>query len=50
MLSDLFEVVDRRAKLVVGDKPDEEINPLLPGIFYLCVCVIPVALEVINSI
>ncbi|KAL8094016.1 hypothetical protein AgCh_035774 [Apium graveolens] len=27
---DLFEVVDRRAKLVVGDKPDEEINSQLP--------------------
>lgn len=27
---DLFEVVDRRAKLVVGDKPDDEINAQLP--------------------
>ncbi|KAK1354803.1 Golgin candidate 1 [Heracleum sosnowskyi] len=27
---DLFEVVDRRAKLVVGDVPDEEINSQLP--------------------
>lgn len=27
---DLFEVVDRRAKLVVGDTPDEEINSQLP--------------------
>lgn len=28
---DLFEVVDRRAKLVVGDKPDEESNIQLPA-------------------
>ncbi|XP_017240205.1 golgin candidate 1 [Daucus carota subsp. sativus] len=27
---DLFEVVDRRAKLVVGDKPDEESNSQAP--------------------
>ncbi|CAL5339223.1 unnamed protein product [Camellia sinensis] len=28
---DLFEVVDRRAKLAVGDNPDEQINSLLPA-------------------
>ncbi|KAL7260018.1 hypothetical protein ACSBR1_005808 [Camellia fascicularis] len=28
---DLFEVVDRRAKLAVGDNPDEPINSLLPA-------------------
>ncbi|GMP59736.1 hypothetical protein CsSME_00022892 [Camellia sinensis var. sinensis] len=27
----LFEVVDRRAKLAVGDNPDEQINSLLPA-------------------
>lgn len=29
--SDLFEVVDRRAKLVVGDQPDEQSTSVPPG-------------------
>lgn len=32
VLPDLFEVVDRRAKLVVGEKPDELTVPT-PGMY-----------------